>query len=669
MGSGAVTLALAHHEYRLHWLAPAPPTHVPRRSPGYLLDARREVVPFRPRAEERGLTAWLDDPVPLSVQLLHGPAGRGKTRLANHFATSAHAAGWSVAQADDLRTTRPATVAHERPDRLLVVVDYAERWSPDTLVTMVSNLPLDFPDSTVRVLLLTRSPASWRLLAAHLDRIADLREPVELAPPTDRAELFTDAASAFTRALDLPTREIAPPDLTDYGSMLLIHMAALAAVCADRDDDPRPEPDELSAYLLHHERRFWPPETFDRIAEAVFLATLFGPTDAGTARHLVDQDVLRWHDRLYPEPPHVLGPLRPDRLGEDYVAQYLADEPRAADLLTGLPDDLPTRRALIVLAAAADRHPHVRPVLWRLLGQDRARLSAPVIATVIRHAPHDVAWAIVQRLPVYDVDLLHPTADLVRHVTAGAPTGSLEQALLYQDLSLRLWQVHDQIGALNAIRTAVALFRQLSEKRPELLFTFAQALNTWGSRLAEAGETARALGVVREGVAITRQFTAVAPQLRMELAVVLMNAARIHAMADDLAGTVSLCRESVTLLRDLPDDRVNLPHALHNLGLYLARSGRKDEGAAIGREAIALWEALANEDPSRHLTDLADARLLLAAGQVAPGEPSSHLPEALDTAIAAHATYRKLAEHDPGLFSEPLLRAHRLVEQIRQATR
>ncbi|MFE9750930.1 hypothetical protein ACFYOT_39005 [Saccharothrix saharensis] len=137
VGSGAVTLALTHREYLLHWLAPAPPTHVPRRSPGYLLDARQEVVPFRPRAEERVLAAWLEDPVPLSVQLLHGPGGRGKTRLANHFATSAHAAGWSVAQADDLRTTRPATVAHERPDRLLVVVDYAERWAPDTLVTIV----------------------------------------------------------------------------------------------------------------------------------------------------------------------------------------------------------------------------------------------------------------------------------------------------------------------------------------------------------------------------------------------------------------------------------------------------------------------------------------------------------------------------------------------------
>ncbi|WP_281291763.1 hypothetical protein [Saccharothrix saharensis] len=42
---------------------------------------------------------------------------------------------------------------------------------------------------------------------------------------------------------------------------------------------------------------------------------------------------------------------------------------------------------------------------------------------------------------------------------------------------------------------------------------------------------------------------------------------------------------------------------------------------------------------------------------------------ALDAAIAAHAVYRELAERDPRLFSEPLLRAQRLVEQIRQATR
>lgn len=241
VGSGAITLALAHREYHLHWLAPTSPTHVPRRSPGYLLDARREVVPFRPHAEERGLEAWLDDPAPLSVELLHGPGGRGNTRLANHFATSAHAAGWSVAEADDLRTTRPATVAHERPDRLLVVVDYAERWAPDTLITMVSNLPLDLPDSTVRVLLLARSRASWRVLAAHLDRIADLREPVELIPPTDRAELFADPAAPFTRALDLPTREVAPPDLTDRvgsGYHTWTNPTRPRQVCARRTSTP-----------------------------------------------------------------------------------------------------------------------------------------------------------------------------------------------------------------------------------------------------------------------------------------------------------------------------------------------------------------------------------------------------------------------------------------------
>src|SRR5918992_123731 len=71
--------------YRLEMLGPAiRPRRVPRsqRLPSYLLDAQRQVVPYRPRPEDQRLADWRDDAEPVSVLLVHGAGGAGKTRLA-----------------------------------------------------------------------------------------------------------------------------------------------------------------------------------------------------------------------------------------------------------------------------------------------------------------------------------------------------------------------------------------------------------------------------------------------------------------------------------------------------------------------------------------------------------------------------------------------------------
>ncbi|MGD0069891.1 MAG: ATP-binding protein, partial [Streptosporangiaceae bacterium] len=64
-----------------------------------LLRAADRVVPFIGRtAELSQLRSWRDAPGQLSVILVFGPGGQGKTRLASEFANDSAMEGWAVAQ-------------------------------------------------------------------------------------------------------------------------------------------------------------------------------------------------------------------------------------------------------------------------------------------------------------------------------------------------------------------------------------------------------------------------------------------------------------------------------------------------------------------------------------------------------------------------------------------
>src|SRR5262249_364112 len=198
--------------YRLEFLTPAPPV-LPRPSrshkrPSYLLDPASQVVPYRHRvrAEER-LRRWLGDPEEdMSILLVHGEGGQGKTRLANHIASPAPRNGWAVTQAVQKSPhTPPGQAAKATSDGgpLLVVIDYADRWPLDLLGQPFDELRLAHPNRRIRVLLLARTQAGfWRDASAVLGRHdVDLADPESLGRfTTTGAELqqaYADAATAF----------------------------------------------------------------------------------------------------------------------------------------------------------------------------------------------------------------------------------------------------------------------------------------------------------------------------------------------------------------------------------------------------------------------------------------------------------------------------------------
>ncbi|MDQ3764403.1 MAG: ATP-binding protein [Actinomycetota bacterium] len=124
--------------------SPLPPEQA-RRQPSRLLAARRRVVEFTGRVEQlNGLASWRDGPERAAVLLVNGPAGQGKTRLAEHFAQLSVDAGWQVCTAyphnrsDSHRPTPEATV--DGAAKLLVLVDYAERWPLNNLLGMLEDV-------------------------------------------------------------------------------------------------------------------------------------------------------------------------------------------------------------------------------------------------------------------------------------------------------------------------------------------------------------------------------------------------------------------------------------------------------------------------------------------------------------------------------------------------
>jgi len=710
--TGDVVILLDRPDYRLEFLTPTPAetTHLTTRAcrqPSYLLDPQHQVVSYQPRpAEQQRIQNWLDDTEPLSVLLVTGAGGQGKTRLASHVASGCYGAGWTVAQAVErsprLRAEHPGdlVVAEEQP--LLVVVDYAERWRLPVLAQLVEALPLDYPRRRARVLLLARpGPGLWDTIAAELDRSgADLPDLLTLGEfDAERAALFSDAAAAFARRLEVPTPPPPPTEvLADpaYGSPLTLHMAALAAVCTDREhsDGPR-DPQDLSRFLLHHERRGWTAienragaPGADVLAQLVVLGTLLGPVRSQPAAigllrraRLADGDahatsLLTVYERLYPpqrtDPIQAGGgldaatlvPLRPDRLGEDLVGLHLTNNPHLGSLLAELltdpdpaigVDSLAIRRCLIVLAAAAHRHHAAATTLFALLQAHPslvAHASAAVVQLVVDRAPDTVVTAVEAALPRYSTELLRPAAALARRLHDALPgdVNPAHRACRLLILANRLADLGDMRGALAPTHEAAATYEQLAEVEPAAyLPDFATSVSNLGVVLSRLGDKRAALAPTEQAVAIRRRLAEVEPAAYLPgLAMSLNNLGMLLSELGDKGPALAVAQEAVTIRRQLAEGEpdVHLPDlaaSLNNLGVRLSEVEDKNDALAVTQEAVAIHRRLAEIEPDTHLPDLAAALNNLGVRLAEVGDKRA----ALAPTREAVAIRRRLAEVEP----------------------
>ncbi|MFG2873414.1 hypothetical protein ACGFYU_00015 [Streptomyces sp. NPDC048337] len=695
-----------------------------RAQPSRMLDARSEIVEFTGReAELARLREWREQPDRSAVRWLHGPGGAGKSRLAARFAAECADAGWLVVDAVHGTDTHPPAEGSQdlRTDHragVLLLVDYADRW-PDAHLRWLFHNGLLLGELPARVLLIARSVRPWPALRAQLSRqrrVTDLSDqPLDplSGQQGERSRMFEAARRSFAAhypdaaalaGLRPPYEDLARPD---FGLTLAVHMAALVTVDARAGGrEPPAGLAGMTAYLLDREHDNWRrtdghdtgdpggahtagAEAGDRraldLARTVFTAVLTGPMRRDTARPLLDRLLLNTpadralsaHAVHYPptDPAaaHVLEPLLPDRLAEDYLALTLPGSP-----VTGYPADLwsvtattrvlrrdggaaPawTPRALTFLIAAAERWPHVGPaVLFPLLRRDPAlavRGGGSVLTAIagLDSVELDVLGAIEPLLPAGDVRVEGGAGELAVRLTTQRlerAGDGIERARLCSELVGAHLKAGRRGEALRYMEEAVLLTREAAEQDPAHRSAYAEALlNLGGLFLEEVPAEHRvdllleAIGLMPEDGAAPAVLGALA-QAHTRLAFALREAGAAEEAHDAVAEAERLFGEVLDhdpfLWWSMSSD-VNRLEMVKSF--LLSVSGRRDEAAEGAGAVVEYARRMAELNPARFGDDLA-ATL---------GIQSLHLwnagrhAEAVDTQLEALHLYRQLAEVRP----------------------
>jgi tetratricopeptide (TPR) repeat protein len=528
-------------------------------------------------------------------------------------------------------------------------------------------------------------------------------------------------------AAGTPPTGRAGPDLGGCHLVSAGHAAALAALL-DRADAPAGSADRSPVRrVLAHERRYWArlaaahglaAEPDDRLAETVTVATLCGAAGPDGARALLSalpaftggagevERHRRWHAESYPgqEP---LPPLRPDRLGEELVAEVLADTP---DLAAAVAPELDARqlaRALMVLGRAAGRYPHLTAAMTDLMRADPVT-AAPIAVAVATNTGDDLADGGALARALSELGAAHPALELLEHlperslVLTGlavaatraalrrserrADADPAERAHLTHDLAVRLTDAGETEEALVRASDAVALLSTLDDPHALAngLDTLATALrglgqyadaldradegltvlppgpsrtrvtllSTRGNLLGDTGRHTEAVAVLDEAVRVSRVSAGPdpAPAAADQLATVLQNLAVALVDIDRLDGALAMATEAVALRAELDaqhPDRYRDDHILALSTLVAVHAERREHRAAarVADEAVTLARSLVHRHGARHAGQLADALNNSATVLRRIGDPE----RAVDRLAEAVAVYRELADARPAI--------------------
>ncbi|MCX5128517.1 tetratricopeptide repeat protein [Streptomyces sp. NBC_00347] len=699
-------------------IEPAPlftPATVDRnvRSPAALLRADTEAVAFHGRESElAALQTWCESgPPSLSVRVMTGPGGQGKTRLARRLTDTLGRYGWvtghlrsDLTDAPAPDSTPPDFTALNTALPLLLVIDYAET-RPRLLRRLITHLHRS--RHRVRLLLLARSDGEWRTGSLQaIPAVRDLLEDAPLFPLTpllptsrpaqEREDAFHRAVGDLARLLPLVpslpvhdwlslTAETRPPaDLHDhrYNNVLTLQMTALVTLLQHGplpvDANPGTPPERT---LLKHEDRFWeasastPAHRLDldasTLSATVAIAALCGADTREEAIQVITilpglpghrtACATDWLASLYPaDGNRYWGSLQPDRIAEYHASQAL--ETGAIPLPALLEAASPTQQAqtLTVLARAAIAHYNT----GRTTHSDRVLRTLDTALDIV-----PLAYEAVQSAAVALPYLSRVTASLALRLTAALTEADLHRADLapaahepylarsLSNLGVRLSEAGQRAEALAATEEAVEIQRRLAAENPDGYEpALARSLSNLGSHLAETGRRAEGLDAEREAVQIRRRLAAEDPAAHEpDLATSLSNLGVRLSDAGHRVEALAATEEAMEAWRRLVvgNPFAHLPYfatSLSNLGVRLSDVGRGDEALAVGEEAVEVRRRLAAENPADHEPDLATSLSNLGNYLSDVGRGA----EALTVAEEAVEVRRRLAAENPAAYERDL---------------
>jgi tetratricopeptide (TPR) repeat protein len=656
--------------------------------PSTFLRPEHAIVPFHGReAELAELDRWCEGG-DLRVRVVHGAGGVGKTRLALELSARRAREGWRAGPLVPGALTREGADALVRdPIPLLVCVDYAETRLGE--VALLLQQAAANAVGPVRALLLARHVGDWvDALARDVRELPDLLdEPVLVEGEVAQGVALAAAAFAAYFRRDVPT--LLPTTTT---TPLEAQVDALLAVRGDAGRGIEALVNHEEAYLLGVARsRGVRVPVAERLPKAMALVTLaqgWPAADAtawlqavprlGKVDEIELSQALEVLVTVYPAGAGDVAPVRPDRVGEVYVARHDPDGG-----LAGITCERGAAvAALTVLTRLAQRGGVDRPLRAVLearlelvveavsevgvaVGDPIGSLAAEVLE---RRGDVGLAERVEPLLPERSVALreLAVAASRLQLTGLGTVDGDSADDLVAKwarqlnNLGIRLSDLGRREEALAAAAAAVDVYRGLVARRPEAFLPgLAVSLDSLGIALAALGRREEAMAAAAEAVVLLRGLAARRPAAFLpDLASSLNQLGNVLSSLGRREDALAAAAEAVHLRRGLSARRPAaflpaLATSLNNLGNRLSDLGRREEALTATAEAVHLRRGLSARRPDAFLPDLASSLNNLGNRLSSVGRRD----EALAAMTEAVELYRGLAARRPDAFLADLARS------------
>ncbi|HKS40927.1 MAG TPA: DUF3856 domain-containing protein [Blastocatellia bacterium] len=579
--------------------------------------------------EVDSVNVWLDDPQwPLSVRLITGAGGQGKTRLSLEICQQRLESDWYAGFLDSsLEANRMDALwesLRKLNQSLLIVVDYAETRQTAflTLLRAALQKPAEQP---VRMLLLARDGGEWwdnlpsrdpqceALLSGYATSGPFKLQPL-YAAEHDRQVAYRKAIEAFAQALGGSAPDTVPDLLGEHFERpLYVQMAALLALYGEQPTTAQ----GLTKALLNHERRYWQgvlahlnwPEPERRAEQLLALTILAGgfaiPRDAEqfwvkakgkvispTEFNSMYRDLVT----LYPG-KQGLQPLRPDLLGEALVAQALLRSQGDTLLDAVLSKDASQsirRNALTVIAR---------------LSNHRSDLQETLVDALSRHFRHcykdmvAVSTETISRLPT----LAELAFARLSPSNKSQVAGLLDQLL--EEESIQLAELSCLVSEYLAEKA-----REGFEKKPgntDRIVLYAQALGDYALNLARSGRYQRACDVGLNSLELYRQLP-IKDLKRFEpsYATYLSNYSSHLGEVGQYEEALNRALEGLEIRKRLAQKNParfepDYAWSLSNYSSHLNYAGRYDEALDCALEGLEIRKRLAQKNSARFEPDYA----------------------------------------------------------------
>ena len=615
-------------------------------TPLQMIQTRYGVVPFCSRPEYRELKEWTVGTAKspggkpdVSVAVLTGAGGTGKTRMAAQLCHDLEVLGWytGFAPAKSAMENDELTYLAELTTELLIVVDYAEESRQEQLAALLRALR--GRRSPTRIVLTARGIDSWW---------EDFREELEsdgtqlgrglvkeLEPRPDPVLLYRQAVRGFSKVINgvNPPEEVVIPEHVGGTALDIVLQAWLAVVDDDGMQDPQSERsvergaksaraanlnarDSLYDRVLRLEFNRWRtfPELQDislihlrRIAATLSLLV----PDAGQVDDVLSR-LLEWRDEhlrrsrvaelmsttlLRSDGDGGIS-LRPDPVAEHLILSVFGDDPDQVDaVLPGDPLNVPgisepdaseatVTRAVMLRQQAQN----LSQVITRAASQDQESATALAQHT-LKVCPH--LWS----------------SALEVALAQGGPFSDALEQLIESGTELPFEEIVRSIPLGHSTLRGVALaaiqrMEAPSERNP---VERARRLHNLANRLSDVGRSVEALKVAQEAVGLHRDL---AQAYTPNLAASLDSLAGIQSDVGCSGEAVEVAQEAVGLYRGLAEGSPeaytpDLARSLSNLVKFLADVGCSGEALGVAQEAVSLYRALVQGSPAAYVPELA----------------------------------------------------------------